>query len=117
DLEVEDLGRSPQPHGMFGALEHLPAIGALALEHAACVVQAVGQQMDVGLLPRHELAVVPDDAVDIVERDSHGLSPGCDATSAPRAWALFLHRARGRARVPARRVLLMAAMMETLWPC
>jgi hypothetical protein len=32
--------------------------------------------MDIGILPRHQLAVVPDDAIDLVERNSHGLSPG-----------------------------------------
>jgi hypothetical protein len=79
NLEIEDVGRVLQPLGMRGALEHLAAIGALALEHAARIVQAVGQHMDIGVGPRHQSAVVPDDAIDLVERNSHGLSPGTDA--------------------------------------
>src|ERR1700694_2028658 len=61
---------------MLGALEDGPTIGALALEHAARIVQPVGQHMDVGIAPRHQFAVVPDDAIDFIERNSHGLSPG-----------------------------------------
>ena len=42
DFEVEHLRRALQPLGMLGALEDLAAIGALALEHGARIVQAVG---------------------------------------------------------------------------
>ena len=61
-----------------------PAIGALALEHGAGVMQAMGQHMDIGIGPRHQSAIVPDDAIDFVERNSHGLSPG--STHESRVW-------------------------------
>jgi hypothetical protein len=32
--------------------------------------------MDVGIGPRHQFAVIPDDTIDFIERNSHGLSPG-----------------------------------------
>ena len=51
---------------MLGALEDLAAIGALALEHGARIVQAMGADVQVGVAPGHELAVVPDDAVELV---------------------------------------------------
>jgi hypothetical protein len=38
-------------------------------------MQAVGQDVHVGVSPWHQPAVVPDDAIDLVERNSHGLSP------------------------------------------
>src|SRR3954451_1519611 len=57
---------------MRGALENSTAVGALALEHTAGVMQPVGQHMDVGVGPRHQLAIVPDEAIDPVERNSHG---------------------------------------------
>src|ERR1700730_6669578 len=69
---------------MLGALEDPPAIGALALEHAARIMQPVGQHMDVGVAPWHQFAIVPDDAIDLVERNSHGLSPGLTLIARPR---------------------------------
>ncbi len=68
DLEAEDLGGLHQPLVMLGHLEDLPLIGALAFEHAGGIVQAVGQDMDPGVAPRHELAVEPDRSVAVVER-------------------------------------------------
>jgi hypothetical protein len=38
--------------------------------------------MDVGVSPRHQFAIVPDDTIDFIERNSHGLSPGIDALAA-----------------------------------
>ena len=75
NLEIEDIGRVLQPLGVFPAPEHLAAIGALALEHAARIMQAMGQHVDIGVGPRHQSAIVPDDAIDLVERNSHGFSP------------------------------------------
>src|SRR5260221_12872394 len=46
---------------MFGGLEDLAAIGAFAFEDTAGIVEAMAQHMEVGLVPWHELAVVPDD--------------------------------------------------------
>ena len=51
---------------MLGELEDFAAVGALALEHGAAVVQGVGQDVDVGLAPRTKLAVHPDEAVAVV---------------------------------------------------
>ena len=74
NFEIEDIGGALQPLGMFGALEDLAAIGALALEHAARIVQAVAEHMEVGLVPGHELAVVPDDPFEpVIGLGSHDL--------------------------------------------
>src|ERR1700746_1917167 len=60
---------------MFRALENFAAIGALPLEHGAGVMQTMGQHMQRGLAPRHELAVVPDHPLEAVIRFlSHGNS-------------------------------------------
>src|SRR5207245_1112314 len=48
------------------ALEDLAAIGALALEHCARIMQPMGADMERGIAPGHELAVVPDDSVEPV---------------------------------------------------
>src|SRR6185369_3774494 len=66
DFEVEHLGRLLETFGMFDGLEDFAAVGALALEHAACVVQAMAKHMQVGFAPRHQLAVVPDDPFETV---------------------------------------------------
>ena len=59
---------------MFGGLENLAGIGALALEDAGAIVQAMGQDVDLGVLPRHDLAIEPDPTVALVEgNDRHGL--------------------------------------------
>ena len=64
---------------MLGQFENLAVVGPFALEHRAGVVQGVGQDMDVGLPPRHQRAIKPDKAIAIVigSRVSHGyLCPG-----------------------------------------
>src|SRR5262245_26563373 len=66
NFEVEDVGRALQAFGMFGALEYLARIRALALEHTASIVETMAQHMEVGLVPRHELSVVPNDAFEAV---------------------------------------------------
>src|SRR5690606_7285216 len=65
--EIEHPGRRLQALGMFGAPENSAAIGALALEHAACIVQPMAEHMQVGVDPGHELTVVPDDSGAVVE--------------------------------------------------
>src|ERR1700687_911764 len=87
NLEIEHVCRVLQPLGMLLAPEDSAAIGALALEHAARIMQPVGQHMDVGVAPRHQFAVVPDDAIDFIERNSHGLSPGLTLPRASRRGA------------------------------
>ncbi len=106
DLEIEHLRRALEPLGMLGALEDLAAIGALALEHAAGVVQAVGEHVHRGIAPGHELAVVPDDAVEpVVGLFRHGTSssdlgsrcPASGAFGVPRGVAsAFASRANSR---------------------
>src|SRR5437764_15224569 len=60
---------------MFRASENGAAVGALALEHGACIMQAVGQHVQSGVPPRHEPAIVPDDALEpIIGFISHGAS-------------------------------------------
>src|SRR5437660_561600 len=88
---------------MRGALEDPAAIGALALEHAARIMQAMGENVHVGVGPRHQLPVVPDDAIDLVERNSHGLSPVLTRRfNKPR---LNLHTSRRGARKRAFKVI------------
>ena len=52
---------------MLGQLEDFAAIGALALEHRARIVQAVGQHMNLRVRPFDERAVHPDKAVELIE--------------------------------------------------
>ena len=52
---------------MLVELEDDAAVGALALEDAAAIVEAMGEHVNRRILPRHEFAVVPDDAGAIVE--------------------------------------------------
>ena len=74
DLEIHDLGGFVQADRMFRRLEYLAGIGALALEDARAVVQAMGQHMDLGFFPGHDFAVEPDPTVALVKRnDGHGL--------------------------------------------
>src|SRR3546814_15727209 len=47
-------------------LKNVAAIGALSLEDGRGVVERVGQHMDVGLAPGHQLAVEPDPPVAVV---------------------------------------------------
>jgi hypothetical protein len=68
DLEIEKLGRALEALRMLGAFEDFAPIGALALEDAGAVMQAMRQYVELGIAPRHELAVEPDEAVTIVER-------------------------------------------------
>jgi hypothetical protein len=76
DLEIEDLGRFPQALRMLGGLEDLAAIGALALEHARSVVEAVGENVELGVLPGYDLPVVPDPSITLIEGGSgHRSSP------------------------------------------
>ena len=48
-------------------------VGAHALEHRQAVVQRMGQHVGGGVAPRHELAVVPDEAVAVCHRHGLGL--------------------------------------------
>src|SRR5262245_66123161 len=48
---------------MLGALENLAAIGPLAFEHGAGIMQPVGADMERRVTPRDELAIIPDDAI------------------------------------------------------
>ena len=61
---------------VLGQLENLAAIGAFALEDGAGIVQAMGQHMDLGVGPFDELAVHPDEAVQLIEGNGcHGNLP------------------------------------------
>ncbi len=70
---------------MFGQLEDFAAVGALALEHRTAVVQRVREHVNIGLAPRHELAVEPDLSVAIVK--------GCGLGHAFSPWAYALKSA------------------------
>ena len=65
---------------MRGRAEDHAAVGALALEHAARIMQPVGEHVQRGVAPGHEPAVVPDAAVPLVEGLLHGFflrKPNC----------------------------------------
>ena len=76
DFEVEQGGGAHQALGMLGALEDHAVIGALAFEHGARVMQAMGEHVDLRLRPRHQLAVEPDHAFHLIEGHRHGRSSG-----------------------------------------
>src|SRR4029079_5639715 len=76
DFEVENIRRPLQSLGMFGALEDLSGVGAFALEHATRVVQAMAQNVEVGLVPGHELSFVPGARFDrVIALNSHYAAP------------------------------------------
>src|SRR5258705_3332309 len=61
---------------MLGALEDLAAIGPLAFEHGARIVQPVGADMERRVAPGSELAVIPDDAIKpVIGSVGHGFPP------------------------------------------
>src|SRR5690606_18896341 len=64
--EIERLGRKDQPLGVLAQLEHLTAIGALPLEYAAGIVQPVGEDVELGILPGDHLPIVPDPSLSLI---------------------------------------------------
>src|SRR6185437_3695069 len=72
-LDLVDAGRLEQPAGVLGQAKiGWPArrgVHALALEHRRAVVQCVRADMDVGIGPRLDPAVVPD------EGRTHAVAP------------------------------------------
>ena len=62
---------------MFTRAVDRTAIAPLTLKDAAGIMQAMGQDMDLGITPIDHLAVEPDFAVTVVKRNkvSHGCSP------------------------------------------
>src|SRR5580704_2106417 len=60
---------------MRGALKDFAAIGALALEHGAGVMQAMGEHADLTVDGRDELAVEPDHISPFIEGHCHGMPP------------------------------------------
>src|SRR6185369_4482141 len=53
---------------MLGELEDPAIIGALPLEYRGSVMQCVGEDMDLGVAPRDQLAIEPYPAVAVVVR-------------------------------------------------
>src|SRR3954468_23709879 len=61
---------------MLRTFEDGAAIGALAFEHAARIMQAMSEHVQSSVTPRHQLAIVPDHAIEpIVGLFSHGAPP------------------------------------------
>ena len=77
NLEPQDLCGPEQPVAMLTCLVDRAAITAFTFKHAAGVMQAMGQDMNLSVAPVDELAIEPDLAVTVVKRDqiSHGGSP------------------------------------------
>ncbi len=68
NLKAHDLGRIDETFGMFLQLEDFAAIGSASYKHAARVMQTMRQHMHLRILPRHQLAVEPDETVALIER-------------------------------------------------
>ena len=66
-LEAEQARAVTQPFAVLVELEDLAIIGALSFEHAARIMERVGQHMDSRVAPRDHLAVEPNPAVAVVE--------------------------------------------------
>jgi hypothetical protein len=77
---------------MLRAFENLAGIGALALENAAGVMQAMREDVQIRLGPGHEFAVIPNDALEAIIRLGHGF---------PRKPAAIVLAARISASYPA----------------
>jgi len=56
-----------QALGMLGQLEDLAAIGALAFEDGACIVQSVSENVNLCVRPFDERAIHPDEALELIE--------------------------------------------------
>src|SRR5690606_24800163 len=76
NAEAKQPGRVMQALGVFTQLENLAAIGTLALEYGAGIVQAMGQDMYLRVRPGYEFAIHPYIAVKFVEWDRcHEIPP------------------------------------------
>jgi hypothetical protein len=76
NLEAEDGGGGDQPLGVRAQLEDVAAIGPLAFEHAAGIVQPMRQDVQLRFPPGHKRPIVPDHAVTVIERNQrHGGFP------------------------------------------
>ena len=69
NIEIHDVAGIAEPFGMLAPLEDTAGIDALALEHQACIMQTVAERMGFGIAPGQQLAIQPDGAVAIIERD------------------------------------------------
>src|SRR5262249_6424979 len=74
DLEAHQVRRVDQPLGVLIELEDGAAVYPLAFEDAGRIMQGVRENVQVGVAPGHQLAVVPDRPVAVVERwlSGHG---------------------------------------------
>ncbi len=93
NLEVEDLGRFMQALMVLVELEDGAVIGAHPLEHRTRIVQPVSEDVDLGIAPRDELAVKPDETLALIVRDD-----GHEHSSASKTG--LLARAGQRSRRP-----------------
>jgi hypothetical protein len=95
DLEIEDLGGLPEALRVLGGLEDHALVGTLALEDARGVMERVRQHVELGILPGHELSVVPDPSLTLVEGGSAHLP-------SPRVSGSFVVRGRKISQLQAR---------------
>ncbi len=72
DVHAEDFRGREQALGMFLKLVDAAVVDALALEHAGAVMQAVGQDMGLGVAPFDHMAVVPEVALARIEGEDVG---------------------------------------------
>ena len=84
DRHVEHFARFQQTLRVLDGFEDFAVVSALAFENGRCVVQRMGQNMDIRVTPIDQLAVHPDFTVTIIIA-SH---------SAPSAFHLFLNALR-----------------------
>jgi hypothetical protein len=67
NLEIQHARRLVKALIVFGQLEDASAIGALALEYGARIMQPMRQHVKLGLLPGHEFTVEPDFTVQLIK--------------------------------------------------
>ena len=68
--EIEKARALEEALGVLAQMKDLAAVGALAFEHAARVVEAVGQHVDLGVGPIDKGAVEPDFSGHLIERNA-----------------------------------------------
>src|SRR5688572_19947918 len=98
---------------MFAELEDHAAIGALPLEHGGSIVHGMGQNMDIGLAPRDELAVDPDPPVTVVEAARVGHFYPLGQAPAPRRAPAGRQSRRASAASSSARLLAAASIRST----
>ena len=60
NVKIKHLAGGAQTFGMFRASKNGAAVGTLALEHKACIMQTVAEGVGLGVTPIHHFTIEPD---------------------------------------------------------